>query len=67
MPVIQCEVRSYLSPEKKRTLIRALTKAVHESTGSPKEHIYVLIQEPPGDAACENEPQPAELEPAPGP
>jgi 4-oxalocrotonate tautomerase family enzyme len=48
MPIIQCDIREGRSPEQKRALAEAITRAVHETIDAPVEYIYVLIRETPG-------------------
>jgi 4-oxalocrotonate tautomerase family enzyme len=47
MPYIQCNIQSGLSAEKKRNLALELTRAVHESLGSPIRYIHVAVTETP--------------------
>ena len=47
MPIIQCDIREGRSPEQKAALAEAITKAVHDTIGSPVEWIYALIRETP--------------------
>jgi 4-oxalocrotonate tautomerase family enzyme len=47
MPYIQCNIQSGLSAETKRQLALELTRAVHESLGSPIQYIHVAVTETP--------------------
>ena len=46
MPVIQCDIRGR-TEEQKQALAKEITRVVHETIGSPVEHIYILIRETP--------------------
>ncbi len=48
MPIIQCDIREGRDQAQKRELARRIADAVHETIGSPREYIYVLIRETPG-------------------
>lgn len=48
MPVIQCDIREGRSEDQKRALARGIAEVVHETIGSPREYIYVLIRQTPG-------------------
>jgi len=48
MPVIQCDSREGRTEEEKQAFAREITRAVHETIGSPIEYVYVLIRETPG-------------------
>ena len=52
MPMIQCDIREGRSEEQKRAMAQAITRAVHETIGSPIEYSYVLIRETPGSHHC---------------
>lgn len=45
MPVIQCDIREGRTDEQKAALARRIADAVHDTIGSPREYIYVLIRE----------------------
>jgi 4-oxalocrotonate tautomerase len=48
MPFVQISLREGRTPEQLRSLITALTSAVTESLGSPKESVRVVVTEVPG-------------------
>lgn len=48
MPIIQCDIREGRTEEQKRALAQRIADAVHETIGSPREYIYVLVRETPG-------------------
>jgi len=50
MPIIQCDIRAGRSEDQKRRLAERIADAVHETIGSPRELIYVLVREQPGSA-----------------
>lgn len=47
MPLVEIHLLEGRSPEQKKSLLRAVTQAVHESLGAPLETIRVWIQEMP--------------------
>ncbi len=47
MPIIQCDICEGRTEEEKQALGRQITRVVHETIGSPVEHVYVLIRETP--------------------
>ncbi len=48
MPLVQVTLRDGRTPQQLRSLISALTTAVVESVGAPKESVRVIITEVPG-------------------
>lgn len=48
MPLIQVTMREGRTPEQLRAMISALTSAVVESLGAPKESVRVVVAEVPG-------------------
>ncbi len=54
MPYIEANIQTGLDPAKKQELALAITKAVHESIGSPIPYIHVAITETPGNEFVES-------------
>lgn len=48
MPMIQCDIRRGRSEEQKRMLCKELIRVVHETTGIPKDYVFVVLRELPG-------------------
>jgi 4-oxalocrotonate tautomerase len=49
MPIIEVTLIEGRSPEKKKALIKALTKATEEAIGAPPQSIRVILREVPGE------------------
>lgn len=54
MPYIHCNIQTGLSAEKKQELVLELSKAVHETLGSPMPYVHVGITEIPGNEFVES-------------
>lgn len=58
MPIINMTLIEGRSDERKRAMYRAVTEAVHETLGAPKESIRIIVNEvPPTDFAIAGEPK----------
>ena len=50
MPMVQCDIREGRTREQKVALAQAITDALVNTIGAPREHVYVLIRETPGSS-----------------
>lgn len=58
MPIINMTLIEGRSDERKRAMYRAVTEAVHETLGAPKESVRIIVNEvPPADFAVAGEPK----------